>query len=74
MGNPASMYGHALLRINYREEYQGRNLLAPTLSYGAMPDPEDRTPVYMIKGLAGGYPGMYADKKFGSLGFSVISK
>ena len=64
MGNPASMYGHALLRINYREEYQGRNLLAPTLSYGAMPDPEDSTPVYMIKGLAGGYPGMYADKKF----------
>ena len=64
MGNPASMYGHALLRLNYSEDYKGRNLLAPTFSYGAVVDPEDSSIAYLFKGLSGGYPGKYADQQF----------
>ena len=64
MGNPASMYGHALLRLNYREDYKGRNLLAPTFSYGAVVDPEDSSIAYLFKGLSGGYLGKYADQQF----------
>ena len=60
MGNPASMYGHALLRLNYLEDYKGRNLLAPTFSYGASVDPEDSSISYLFKGLSGGYQGKYA--------------
>ena len=64
MGNPASMYGHALLRLNYLEDYKGRNLMAPTFSYGASVDPEDSSISYLFKGLSGGYQGKYADQQF----------
>ena len=52
------------MRLNYLEDYKGRNLLAPTFSYGASVDPEDGSISYLFKGLSGGYQGKYADQQF----------
>ena len=46
------------------EDYKGRNLLAPTFSFGAYVDPEDSSISYLFMGLSGGYHGKYADQQF----------
>ncbi len=60
LGNPASMYGHVLLKFNGR----GSELLDNTYSYGAMvPDPDNKL-VYIYKGITGGYQGHFANHKY----------
>ncbi len=54
--NPASLFGHTLLRI---EHTQTPALLAYAVHYAAVPVNDDNPIVYMAKGLTGGYPGFY---------------
>lgn len=55
LGNPASYYGHVLLKLNGKDRSSKTTLLDTSINYGAIvPDGED--PIsYIAKGLFGGY-------------------
>jgi hypothetical protein len=59
LNNPASMYGHTLLRVDARDQDERTRLLAYTISFAANTD-ETNGLVFAVKGLLGGYPGTYA--------------
>ena len=54
MNSPASMYGHTLLTI---ETASKSKLLAYAVNYSALIQGVTFAPVYIGKGLLGGYPG-----------------
>ena len=55
--NPASMFGHTLLVMSKGDTKP--TLESVSISYMAHPEEEDSAPVYMFKGLTGGYNGYY---------------
>lgn len=57
LNNPASMFGHTFLRLDQKNKPV---LLNYTLSYAARSDEDDNAIEYIYKGLAGGYPGVFA--------------
>jgi hypothetical protein len=59
LNNPASMYGHTLLRIDARGQDEHTRLLAYAISYAAGTD-ETSGLIFAIRGLFGGYPGVFA--------------
>ena len=56
LNNPASMFGHTLLRLD--SDQQGGALLAHAVNFAAMTEDEQGA-VYAWKGLAGGYVGRF---------------
>ena len=57
LNNPASMFGHTLLRV---EQKNSRSpLLAPSINFAAVTD-EKPGIGYALKGLLGGYPGRFS--------------
>ena len=64
MGNPASIYGHILLKINSEGDVFSHSLLSPTFNFGAMVDGSDNPVSYALKGLFGGYTGRFSDERF----------
>ncbi len=54
--NPASLFGHTMLRIDSANSAQ---LLSYTIHYAAANNPNDNPFAYVIKGLTGGYAGFY---------------
>ena len=58
MGNPASLFGHALLRFDADDREGSRVVLNYGVAYGAAMPPGD--PWYAVKGLLGLYPGYYS--------------
>ncbi len=64
-GNPASTFGHLLVKLN-NSEYKSSsgNLLDQTVNYGAQVPDNETIPVYIIKGLFGGYVSRFRDKVF----------
>jgi len=62
MGNPASVFGHAILKLNTVNE--GHDLFATTLNYGALVPPKESTILYIYRGLSGGYQSGYSDRYF----------
>ncbi|MEJ2044795.1 MAG: DUF4105 domain-containing protein [Reinekea sp.] len=52
-GNPASTFGHLIIRIGSDDER--RNLLDTSINYGAHVPPNELMPVYIFKGITGGY-------------------
>lgn len=56
MGNPASLLGHTLLRVDSKEDLP---LLAHAVNYGAITG-NDNALAFMIKGIWGGYPGVFS--------------
>ncbi|WP_432474050.1 Lnb N-terminal periplasmic domain-containing protein [Amphritea sp. HPY] len=64
LDNPASFYGHLLLRLNSQAgDFQG-NLLDTSIDYGAI-IPEQESPlVYIAKGLSGGYEAGFTQGTF----------
>lgn len=64
MDNPASIYGHILIKFNSTDRYFGHSLLSPTLNFGAVVDPSDGIMSYALKGLLGGYYGRFTDERF----------
>ena len=64
-GNPASTFGHLLVKLN-NSEYKNSsgNLLDQSINYGAQVPDSETIPVYIIKGLFGGYVSRFRDKAF----------
>lgn len=64
LGNPASYYGHILLKFNSQERDGGTDLLDQSINYGAIV-PENVDPVsYILNGVFGGYEGGFSHIQF----------
>ena len=61
LNSPSSMFGHTLLRID-QADVQSNNtaLLSYAINFGAYIEGSDNSILYAWKGLAGGYPGLFA--------------
>jgi hypothetical protein len=61
LNSPSSMFGHTLLRID-QADVQSNNtaLLSYAINFGAYIEGNDNSILYAWKGLAGGYPGLFA--------------
>jgi hypothetical protein len=59
LNNPASMFGHTLLRIDAKDQDENTRLLAYSLNFAAMTD-QERGIVFGFKGLFGGYQGRFS--------------
>jgi hypothetical protein len=64
LGNPASNFGHSLMRLNTDDADGTRALLDLGINFGALIPENEPTPVYVVKGLTGGYLSGYSDKYF----------
>ena len=59
LNNPASMFGHTLLRIDTQTSSAQTRLLDFTINYAASTE-EERGFSFALKGLFGGYPGSFS--------------
>lgn len=59
MNNPASMFGHTLMRIDSGRTGNGNNLMSYGANYAALPDTENAF-LYALKGLIGSFEGRFA--------------
>lgn len=59
LNNPASMYGHTLIRIDAKDQNEHTRLLAYAIGYAAATN-ETSGFAFAIKGLIGSYPGVYS--------------
>jgi hypothetical protein len=59
VNNPGSMYGHTLLRVDAADQDERTRLLAYTINFAAGTD-ETSGFLYVLKGLSGGYPGVFS--------------
>jgi len=59
MNNPASMFGHTLLRFDRPDQSESTRLLSYAVNYGAETG-EDNGLLFAVLGLTGGYPGTYS--------------
>lgn len=59
LNNPASMFGHTLLRLDAKGQDERTRLLAYTVNFAARTD-EERGLTFAAKGLFGGYPGRFS--------------
>jgi hypothetical protein len=65
LGNPASFFGHLLLKFNYRTNETGQNaLLDHSINFGAAIPPEDSAITYVFKGFFGGYFAAFKEDSF----------
>ena len=61
-GNPASSFGHLIIRLRNKES--NTSLFDTSINYGASVPPGESTPVYIYKGLTGGYQASLANDDF----------
>lgn len=61
LGNPASFYGHTLLKFRSAGTPSTANLVDPTVNYGAIMEGRDDPLTYIAKGVFGGYDGGFSD-------------
>src|SRR5579884_3918339 len=59
MNNPASMFGHTLLRIDQKGQTEQTRILAYTINYAADVPPNEGVS-YAVKGIFGGYKGYFS--------------
>jgi len=59
LNNPASMFGHTLLRVDQRGQTDSTRILAYTINYAA-DVPPDAGIAYPIRGIFGGYRGYFS--------------
>lgn len=65
LGNPASYYGHTLLKFNFGDEQGKAGLMDVSLNYGAILEGKDDDMLsYLIKCLIGGYEGGFSHIRF----------
>ncbi|MGO3531970.1 Lnb N-terminal periplasmic domain-containing protein [Pseudomonas helleri] len=61
LNSPSSMFGHTLLRIDQADVRSNKTaLLSYAINFGAYIEGSDNSILYAWKGLAGGYPGLFA--------------
>lgn len=61
LGNPASYYGHTLLKFNTATSRRQTALQDPSVSYGVIENGTDDPLTYIVKGIFGGYDGGFSD-------------
>jgi len=64
LGNPASTFGHALLKLNTDSSDDDYGLFDLTLNYGALIPPNENALRYVVRGLFGGYEAGFSDRYF----------
>ncbi len=64
LGNPASTFGHALLKFNTDSIDDEMGLFDTTLNYGALVPEHENALRYVGRGLLGGYQAGFSDKYF----------
>ncbi len=64
LGNPASTFGHALLKFNTDAPDDKAGLFDLSLNFGALVPENEATIVYIARGLFGGYEAGFSDKYF----------
>lgn len=63
-GNPASTFGHALLKLNTDSTDDQYGLFDLTLNYGALVPENENVLRYIAKGIFGGYVAGFSDRYF----------
>jgi hypothetical protein len=63
LGNPASYYGHTLLKFNSSHKLQSK-LLDVSVNYGAIVPSGENPLSYIFKGMLGGYDGGFSHIEF----------
>lgn len=63
LGNPASFYGHTLLKLNSTDPARSA-LLDVSVNYGAIVPPNDGPIIYVLKGMLGGYDAGFSHIQF----------
>lgn len=64
LGNPASFFGHPLLKFNFKDERSPLDLLDTAINYGAFTPPDVGPLPYAIKGIFGGYEAGFTSVDF----------
>ncbi len=64
LGNPASYYGHTLLKFNFAGADNQGGLMDASLNYGAIVENDDDPVTYIFKGIFGGYDGGFSHINF----------
>ena len=64
LGNPASTFGHALLKLNTDSSDDDYGLFDLTLNYGALIPENENALRYVARGLFGGYEAGFSDRYF----------
>ena len=64
LGNPASTFGHALLKLNTDSSDDDYGLFDLTLNYGALIPENENVLRYVARGLFGGYKAGFSDRYF----------
>lgn len=64
LGNPASSFGHALLKLNTDSPEDDYGLFDLTLNYGALIPENENAVRYILRGLFGGYEAGFSDRYF----------
>ncbi|MCH9046946.1 MAG: DUF4105 domain-containing protein [SAR324 cluster bacterium] len=60
INNPASMFGHTLLRYNKKGRPEDARLLDYAVNYAAAVPPDDGAITFALRGLLGGYQGYFS--------------
>ncbi|MDQ6980092.1 MAG: DUF4105 domain-containing protein [Ghiorsea sp.] len=64
LGNPASTFGHALLKIQSSQQNKQNILMDTAINYGAITPKNESTLRYVYKGITGGYKATFLDKYY----------
>lgn len=64
LGNPASYYGHTLLKFNFKGNEGPTGLLDISVNYGAIVGKDVDPVTYILKSLSGGYDGGFSHIQF----------
>lgn len=64
LGNPASYYGHTLLKLNFKDEPKHTRLMDVSVNYGAIVINNDDPVTYILKSLTGGYDGGFSHTNY----------
>jgi hypothetical protein len=63
--NPSSLFGHTLLRLNQKNVNGKKNdLLDYAVAFSAVPEKEDLGIIFALKGMFGGYKGLFEITKY----------
>ncbi len=64
LGNPASVFGHSLLKLNTGAQDDQAGMFDLTVSYGALVPQDEPVWRYILRGLGGGYQAGFSDRYF----------